>query len=196
MTFEDRIRRIQQEAGWSDHTLLGTILDYFWNTEKGKEAASDMEQYLKAIKDDKVRGKTMNIKNRLVGRIDALQQEATTLEVTAEEAEEFETYIQGRATAEQWSPCYSSDRRLRLVDVILVNTEGEPHLRVTKAPAMTDLQSLSKDLTAAHERCRVLEESRDAMGAEVLRLVQAVEQLKILSRTTEDTKQTTRIRAW
>jgi hypothetical protein len=44
---EEQIRRIQKQAGWSDATLLGILLDFFWNTQMGEVASDDLEVYLR-----------------------------------------------------------------------------------------------------------------------------------------------------
>lgn len=50
MSFERDVVRIQKKAGWSDLTLLGLFMDYFWTTKRGKTVGADVVKHLTAIK--------------------------------------------------------------------------------------------------------------------------------------------------
>jgi len=47
MSFEKDVRRIQRQAGWSEHTLLGLIIDFFWNHKGGQRAQNSLLTYLR-----------------------------------------------------------------------------------------------------------------------------------------------------
>jgi hypothetical protein len=51
-SFEAHVKLIQREAGWSDHTLLGILLDWFWTTKRGNTVAMSVLRHLSGKRDD------------------------------------------------------------------------------------------------------------------------------------------------